>query len=393
MAALPIAARDAFLSDLSLAQAAARAAKVPSRVLAEDNTWIVWRDFCLELSVDPLLENVTDPIPYFQVFGQRYRDGRLAKDGKPVHARTVEDAMRQIGQTMASLGAKDHRLIGPKQIDFRLSRQIAGYKTTDPPPNRVKPVPMGLIHDVHTAARISSDTFALAVADMAVIATYYLCRLGKYAATTQSSSRHAPFRLEDVECAIQNGIFRASTVDLTRLPLAQFTSLIFTTQKNGVTGEKVGHGRSLEPFACPVLAITRRVQHLRGHHAAPDTPLYMTLYNNAWKPVKSADITAALRTMAAQQFHVYGLSPAEISARSLRAGGAMALLCAKVDTDIIKLVGRWRSDEMLRYLHLQAYPLMRNLAPAMASHGSFTLLPMGLPAAALPILQAAQATE
>jgi hypothetical protein len=70
----------------------------------------------------------------------------------------------------------------------------------------------------------------------------------------------------------------------------------------------------------------------------------------------------------------------------------MALLCAKVDTDIIKLVGRWRSDEMLCYLHLQAYPLMHNLAPAMATHGSFTLLPMGHPAAALPILQQAPPT-
>jgi hypothetical protein len=32
----------------------------------------------------------------------------------------------------------------------------------------------------------------------------------------------------------------------------------------------------------------------------------------------------------------------------------MALLCAHVDTEIIHLVGRWCSDEMLRYLHVQA---------------------------------------
>lgn len=288
---------------------------------------------------------------------------------------------------MASLGAKDHRLIGPKQIDFRLSRQIAGYKTTDPAPNRVKPVPMGLLRDLHTAARTNNDVFALAVADMAIIALYYLCRPGEYAATTQAT-RSSPFRLEDVECSVQQGVFRASLVDLLQLPHSQFMALVFTTQKNGVLGEKVGHGRSTEPFACPVLAISRRVHHLRSYHAAPDTPLYQTFYNGAWKPVKSSDITNALRSMAARRFLVYGLSPSEISARSLRAGGAMALLCAKVDTDIIKLVGRWRSDEMLRYLHLQAYPLMRNLAPAMAAHGSFTLLPEGLPAAALPILQA-----
>jgi hypothetical protein len=55
----------------------------------------------------------------------------------------------------------------------------------------------------------------------------------------------------------------------------------------------------------------------------------------------------------------------------------MALLCARVDTDIIRLVGRWRSDEMLLryYLHLQAYPLMRTFACRMLSSGNFSLLP------------------
>jgi hypothetical protein len=65
----------------------------------------------------------------------------------------------------------------------------------------------------------------------------------------------------------------------------------------------------------------------------------------------------------------------------------MALLCAKVDTNIIRLVGRWRSDEMLRYLHLQAYPLMHTFARQMHSQGSFTLLPgQTVPPAVLPLL-------
>jgi hypothetical protein len=53
----------------------------------------------------------------------------------------------------------------------------------------------------------------------------------------------------------------------------------------------------------------------------------------------------------------------------------MALLCACVDPNIIRLVGRWRSDEMLCYLHLQAYPLMRSFARRMCSAGHFSLLP------------------
>ena len=65
----------------------------------------------------------------------------------------------------------------------------------------------------------------------------------------------------------------------------------------------------------------------------------------------------------------------------------MALLCAEIDTNIVRMVGRWRSDEMLRYLHLQAYPRMRTFAAAMHNHGSFTLIPGQLiPQAAIPLL-------
>ena len=81
-----------------------------------------------------------------------------------------------------------------------------------------------------------------------------------------------------------------------------------------------------------------------------------------------------LRLSATALYLTLGIDPKNISARSLRAGGAMALLCARVDTDIIRLVGRWRSDEMLRYLHLQAYPLMRTFARRMLAAGHFSLL-------------------
>jgi hypothetical protein len=53
----------------------------------------------------------------------------------------------------------------------------------------------------------------------------------------------------------------------------------------------------------------------------------------------------------------------------------MALLCAQVDTDVIRLISRWRSDKMLRYLHVQAMPLMDHFTRTMAQHGAFTLLP------------------
>jgi hypothetical protein len=150
----------------------------------------------------------------------------------------------------------------------------------------------------------------------------------------------------------------------------------------------VGHGRSQHPVACPVLTLIRRVRHLRAHQAPPETPLHTFFQFGRTHHVLAADLTAALRLAAAELFPVLGIPPAEISARSLRAGGAMAMLCARVDTDTIRLIGRWRSDEMLRYLHLQALPHTRSIAASMVSHGAFTFRAgQDIPDAALPILQ------
>ena len=70
-----------------------------------------------------------------------------------------------------------------------------------------------------------------------------------------------------------------------------------------------------------------------------------------------------------------GFTHHDVSARSLRAAGAMALLCSGVDHDIISIMGRWRSNKMMRYLHVQAETIMRNFSKIMISHGNYNILP------------------
>ena len=53
----------------------------------------------------------------------------------------------------------------------------------------------------------------------------------------------------------------------------------------------------------------------------------------------------------------------------------MDLLCSGIDKEIISLIGRWRSNEMMRYLHVQAEPIMRNFSKLIISHGNYNLLP------------------
>ena len=101
--------------------------------------------------------------------------------------------------------------------------------------------------------------------------------------------------------------------------------------------------------------------------------------------VTSHNITTLLRTAAASFPHI-GFRLSDVNARSLHAGGAMALLCGRVDADTIWLVRRWKSDTMFRYHHAQALPLVWHLAHTMHTHGTFSLLPgSDLPPGALSI--------
>jgi hypothetical protein len=53
----------------------------------------------------------------------------------------------------------------------------------------------------------------------------------------------------------------------------------------------------------------------------------------------------------------------------------MALFCAGMDKTTIQLLGRWKSDELLRYLHAQAFPVIAHCAQLMLHHGDFAMVP------------------
>ena len=105
------------------------------------------------------------------------------------------------------------------------------------------------------------------------------------------------------------------------------------------------------------------------------TPLCAFKQNGVFRVITSAMVTDALRQSTAALTPVLGISPDEVSARSLRPAGAMAMLCADVDPLRTQLLGRWRSDSMLRYLHVQAMPRIADIAPRMLQGGDFTFLP------------------
>jgi hypothetical protein len=62
------------------------------------------------------------------------------------------------------------------RMDFRLTRQISYYKKQDPPPDRVKPVPVTVIRHILYAAMASAIVSTIAIADMIALAFFFLLR-------------------------------------------------------------------------------------------------------------------------------------------------------------------------------------------------------------------------
>lgn len=184
-------------ADARLVAAAVRRGVTSKRATAGSTAWRLWRAFCDEYQLDYTLSTYRDPVPYLQIFGQRVRDGRSASKGAPVMARTAEDAVRQVAQTLASMGSPDPRLDTHGKVDFRITRQIAGWKRDDPASKRKRPVPKQVLDSLTTAAWCRPEQRPQKTAvDLMWIGVYFLLRPSEYLRTTHAEQH--PFLINDI---------------------------------------------------------------------------------------------------------------------------------------------------------------------------------------------------
>ena len=202
---------------------------------------------------------------------------------------------------------------------------------------------------------------------MIIIAFFFLLRPGQY------QQWHQPILPGGCSTVYWKHPHPATDCPHCAVKPSMFASLTFINQKNGVQGEVIGLACSRDPYVCPVQAIICQVLYLHQHSAPLNTPLAHVFNTNT--KVTAAALTACIRNSVTYLGPELGFLPSDVSACCLREAGATALLLAQVDPDVIRLIGRWRSDEMLCYLHVQAYPLMRNYAQQMLHAGEYTLIP------------------
>jgi len=364
---------DAFRADLSIAEKEAFAAVVPKRASAQDGHWKTWEKFVSTFpGIDPYLTKLDrkHKLCFLQVFATRLRRGIIAPGGKPVRGRTVEDYLRTVGSEIALVVDAGDPRNGDNGLHPSIDSLQRSYRKEDPPPERVKPVPIQLLFHAATAVALRSNPFLAAVLDLLIIGFFFLLRPGEH---VYSNDNNHPFRLMDVSFQSPFGIYNATTVTAAELAQCTRVHLEFTTQKNQEKGEAITHGDTDDAIVSPFKAVARRVQHLRAHNAPGQTPLHTVfLPGGQTKCIRSTDLTTMLRSSCKTIGAALGITCKEISARALRAGGAMALLRAKVDDSTIRMMGRWKSWAMLRYLHRSATDTT-TFARRMIPGGTFTI--------------------
>lgn len=256
------------------------------------------------------------------------------------------------------------------QLDRRLTTVYQGFSHQDPAPNRVKPLPIQVLHKCQELVAAAPSPMDMAIMDLLWIGFFFLLRPGEYL----DRENNSPFQLKHLK--FMRGLVTLDHMTCAPLLLqtATHVSITFDTQKNRRRGEVIAHGTSGHSIACPVRALGRRVLALRTHNASLTTKICTYYHHGQPKLIVSPDCQVLIR-QAVTLLPNLNYEPKDVTTRSLRSGGAMALLCGRVDITNIRLVGRWASDCAFQYLHAQALPVINKLSRTMVTAGAFTLLP------------------
>jgi hypothetical protein len=271
----------------------------------------------------------------------------------------------------------------PNTYNLQIQRCLEGFRREDPPavPQLALPVSVPLYMANNAYNPLKNETAdKQAIADLAIIAFFYLLRVGEYTAPrfitrngrTIRATRTVQFTVENIGFFKDNKILsRHSPLDL--LLTADQCTLKITNQKNGRMGETITHETVENEIHGPVTALARRVHHILSNGGTEANLISEFIdENGTWHTITPTHMRVGLRQAVKQlDLHKNGIDIDLIGVHSLRAGGAMALKLQGVADTIIQKQGRWTSMTFLQYIHNQIACLTKDLSTKMHTKLTF----------------------
>jgi len=344
--------------------------------------WKHWCEF-VRPHLHPFLQDLahSEQIAVFQAFAEWVRQGKVGR-GHQVRAGSVQDALSALGKTF-ELAGYVNPLYQPNtgKFDIRIRRQLEAFRRLDPPTKPQLAVPLAIPNWIFQASRSSKKPQIQAVGELALIAFYFLLRVGEY---TQSHSklttRTKQFRLCDVVFYFQQHPIPFSVLQQ-HPTLPDLVRLKIDNQKNGKRGQIISH-HAIDHPCCPVKAITARVLSLLQDKATPESLIcaYRPAPNLPFLHVTNDDIVQAVKLAVKQhKTATRGYTADDVGSHSLRAGGAMALFQQGVDATTIMKLGHWTSTAFMSYIHEQVDIISKEKKKKMSTDATFTNLAVNPP--------------
>jgi len=210
-----------------------------------------------------------------------------------------------------------------------------------------------------------------ALADLVVIAFFFLLRVGEYTPPTGNRrTRTTQIRRKDLQFwkkQPDGGLARLSPLaTLEDLLLADSVTITLDNQKNGQRDATLHHDSLPTNPLCPVRACARRFVQMRT--CDPTNPNAILSLYAPGKHVTSVQMAGGIQVAAVRSMiWLQGYDIKRVGPHSLRASGAMQLKLNGVSDSMIQKLGRWSSMTWLQYLHGQISCLTSGVSSLMAT--------------------------
>ena len=285
-------------------------------------------------------------------------------------SKTVRAAVDNISQTFREFDHGDPRLNESGQTSRLLLQQFKGYKEEDPDEKQEKAIPFSVIRQMHKRAK---DELERAIAFLCTGAMFFCMRSCEYSKVPMQEDRKTKLL-----CLRNLRFFRNGTVQDHRLEdthKADLISITFEDQKNRQKNQSINLHRSKDDTLCPVRAwstTTKRIWSYEG--TTKDTPVNCFVFNKKFLRITNSNIIKSLPIESMKDFNL-GFESSEVGTHSIRSGGAMALCLAKVDTYMIMIIGRWKSDAFMKYIRKQVEQFTTGITDRMIEVEHFNHVP------------------
>ena len=143
--------------------------------------WAHWKNYTTLYRKDPYLKTCSnaEQIIIVTAFAARVRTGYYGK-GKQVTVQTVAQALAAVTKTCELAGERSLVLQTEKTYKVPVGRLVEGLRREDPPSTPQLAVPVSVPEQCLTNAQQEGTNKAKAIGDLAIIAFYYLLRVGEY---------------------------------------------------------------------------------------------------------------------------------------------------------------------------------------------------------------------